>query len=174
MGPVSEFTNLVEEQHGGQQRGRTVGNRHRHPDTQRTEMRRQNKEQRDEEQHLRVRERKIALCGLPIYWKKLEVTIWNPTIGKRTTRSAALGRRRDHPLGRSSVRSIDEEHRHLPGKELSQQESRRRHANRTHDVCRRTFNTRSYRRARNCTPRWAACLDSVQKRSSGRASPPDK
>ena len=30
----------------------------------------------------RVRERKIALCGLPIYWKKLEVTIWNPTIGK--------------------------------------------------------------------------------------------
>ena len=24
MGPVSEFTNLVEEQHGGQQRGRTV------------------------------------------------------------------------------------------------------------------------------------------------------
>ena len=52
MGPVSEFTNLVEEQHGGQQRGRTVGNRHRHPDTQRTEMRRQNKEQRDEEQHL--------------------------------------------------------------------------------------------------------------------------
>jgi len=24
----------------------------------------------------RVRERKIALCGLPIYWKKLEVTIW--------------------------------------------------------------------------------------------------
>ena len=27
---------------------------------------------------------------------------------------------------------------------------------------------------RNCTPRWAACPDSVQKRSSGRASPPDK
>ena len=174
MGPVSEFTNLVEEQHGGQQRGRTsaIGIDIQTPSVPRCGGKTRSSGMRNS--ICRVRERKIALCGLPIILEKIGSHDLESDVGKRTTRSAALGRRRDHPLGRSSVRSIDEEHRHLPGKELSQQESRVVTQTAHTTVCRRTFNTRSYRRRRNCTPRWAACLDSVQKRSSGRASPPDK
>lgn len=43
----------------------------------------------------RVSDMKIAFLGLPIYWKKLLVTIWNPTIGKtiRTVRSKSEAKR---------------------------------------------------------------------------------
>ena len=169
MGPVSEFTNLVEEQHGGQQRGRTVGNRHRHPDTQRTEMRRQNKEQRMRNSICRVRERKIALCGLPIYWKKLEVTIWNPTIGKthntiRSPSAAVEIIRSAAAPSAASTKSIAT----CRGKSCPSRNpvvvTQTAHTT----VCRRTFNTRSYRRRRNCTPRWAACL--IQSRTIIRKS----
>ena len=33
----------------------------------------------------RVRERNIALPAMPMLWKKLEVTIWKPIIGKNIT-----------------------------------------------------------------------------------------
>lgn len=148
MGPVSEFTNLVEEQHGGQQRGRTsaIGIDIQTPSVPRCGGKTRSSGMRNS--ICRVRERKIALCGLPIYWKKIGGHDLESDDRENAQHDPQpLGRCRDHPLGRSSVRNIDEEHRHLPGKELSQQESRRRHANRTHDVCRRTFNTRSYRRA---------------------------
>ena len=33
----------------------------------------------------RESDRKIALLAIPILWKKFDVTIWNPTIGKTNT-----------------------------------------------------------------------------------------
>ena len=97
-------------------------------------MRRQNKEQRDEEQHLPREGEENRLVRLAYILEKIGGHDLESDDRENAQHDPQpLGRRRDHPLGRSSVRSIDEEHRHLPGKELSQQESRRRHANRTHD-----------------------------------------
>lgn len=175
MGPVSEFTNLVEEQHGGQQRGRTVGNRHRHPDTQRTEMRRQNKEQRDEEQHLPREGEENRLVRLAYILEKLEVTIWNPTIGKthNTIRSPSAAveiiRSAAAPSAASTKSIATCRGKSCPSRNpvvVTQPHTRQSAAGPS------TPGRTAGRR--NCTPRWAACPDSVQKRSSGRASPPDK
>ena len=109
MGPVSEFTNLVEEQHGGQQRGRTVGNRHRHPDTQRTEMRRQNKEQRDEEQHLPREGEENRLVRLADILEKIGGHDLESDDRENAQHDPQpLGRRRDHPLGRSGIKTVGE------------------------------------------------------------------
>lgn len=175
MGPVSEFTNLVEEQHGGQQRGRTsaIGIDIQTPSVPRCGGKTRSSGMRNS--ICRVRERKIALCGLPIYWKKLEVTIWNPTIGKthntiRSPSAAVEIIRSAAAPSAASTKSIAT----CRGKSCP---------SRNPVVVTQTAHTTSAagpstpgRTAgrRNCTPRWAACLDSVQKRSSGRASPPDK
>ena len=97
----------------------------------------------------RVRERKIALCGLPIYWKK--------EIGSHDLESDDRENAQHDPQPSAAVEIIrsaaapsaasTKEHRHLPGKELSQQESVVVTQTAHTTVCRRTFNTRSYRRA---------------------------
>ena len=96
----------------------------------------------------RVRERKIALCGLPIYWKKLEVTIWNPTIGKthntiRSPSAAVEIIRSAAAPSAASTKSIAT----CRGKSCPSRNpvvvTQTAHTT----VCRRTFNTRSYRRA---------------------------
>ena len=62
-----------------------IGNRHTYPDSQLSVELWKNQQTRYQDRTWRETDKNIALLAMPILWKKLEVTIWKPTIGKNIT-----------------------------------------------------------------------------------------
>lgn len=62
-----------------------IGNRHTYPDSQLSVELWKNQQTRYQDKNLAGDRQNIALLAMPILWKKLEVTIWKPTIGKNIT-----------------------------------------------------------------------------------------
>ena len=60
-------------------------NRHTYPDSQLSVELWKNQQTRYQDKNLAGDRQNIALLAMPILWKKLEVTIWKPTIGKNIT-----------------------------------------------------------------------------------------
>lgn len=80
-----ELLELPPKHCSGNQACYKIGNRHTYPDSQLSVELWKNQQTRYQDKNLAGDRQNIALLAMPILWKKLEVTIWKPTIGKNIT-----------------------------------------------------------------------------------------